>query len=437
MRLHNVIDSFIEQYQNAEASFDALSQADCMLDVLDLMGGNNQLSAFETERALEFFNPRTKIILWAMLKALQLKRGDKALEYLQTFPDTLIAQPGWLPGYLFYRALAFYEQQQWKDAAYCFQNYLQKFPEDEMAYFYRGNCLAMQGDTLHALEEYSKSLEKKKTFFEAMANIGLLFGQLGDLDAVRKIMTNSFAERYMKKGRLVLYPWDGSLEIQETDMDEVRQIPIFINSRDRVECLKKLVSWLWGSGYHNIYILDNASTYSPLLSYYAALQEQGVNVILLSGNMGHRALWDSGVLESLQISTPYVYTDSDILMTEVCPEDFLQRGLKILRENPLLKKVGMGLIFEDITFYNKRFIQGIESQLYHIPIGENQYFAGVDTTFAVYRNYRHYSIYEAARLTGNYMAKHLPWYYDYDHLPQDEAYYLQHANQSSTLKLKL
>ena len=64
---------------------------------------------------------------------------------------------------------------------------------------------------------------------------------------------------------------------------------------------------------------------------------------------------------------------------------------------------------------------------------DNVYFGGVDTTFALYRNYRHYNVHISARTTGKYMARHLPWYYDYQNLPEDERYYAEHANNSSTL----
>jgi hypothetical protein len=32
----------------------------------------------------------------------------------------------------------------------------------------------------------------------------------------------------------------------------------------------------------------------------------------------------------------------------------------------------------------------------------------------------------AYRAAGNYFARHSPWYYDTNNLPDDEVYYLQH-----------
>ena len=44
--------------------------------------------------------------------------------------------------------------------------------------------------------------------------------------------------------------------------------PIFINCRDRITCLSVLVDWLEKAGHENIYLLDNDSSYPPLLEYY-------------------------------------------------------------------------------------------------------------------------------------------------------------------------
>ena len=41
------------------------------------------------------------------------------------------------------------------------------------------------------------------------------------------------------------------------------------------------------------------------------------------------------------------------------------------------------------------------------------------------------------RTLGDLMARHLPWYFDYDNLPEDEQYYLDHADKSSSIGTKL
>ncbi len=153
--------------------------------------------------------------------------------------------------------------------------------------------------------------------------------------------------------------------------------------------------------------------------------------------MGYKALWLSGILERLKISTPYVYTDPDVLPIETCPKNFLQRLMKILDENREMRKVGLGLVWEDITFFDKDYYKKIESNFYHgSRVGENLHFIQVDTTFALYSNVRHYNLRFSLCTTGDLRAYHLPWYFDYDNLPEDEKYYLEHADKNSVTSVK-
>ncbi len=214
--------------------------------------------------------------------------------------------------------------------------------------------------------------------------------------------------------------------------DGWRDVPIFINSRDRLNCLQQLVSWLRQAGYRRIYILDNASTYAPLLSYYESLKgERGIEVIRLP-NLGHVALWSSGILDQLDIKTVYVYTDSDVLPQEGCPKDIVRRLYRLLRRYPFVDKAGPGIEYRDITFWDKEKIQRRHPEFYRVPLEQDVYFAPLDTTFALYRPVRSYRLFSAIRTTGAMMVRHLPWYLDAENLPEDERYYMAHANESST-----
>lgn len=50
-----------------------------------------------------------------------------------------------------------------------------------------------------------------------------------------------------------------------------KDIPIIINNYNRLEMLTKLIHGLENKGYHNLYIIDNQSTYPPLLEYYTKI----------------------------------------------------------------------------------------------------------------------------------------------------------------------
>ena len=49
------------------------------------------------------------------------------------------------------------------------------------------------------------------------------------------------------------------------------EIPIVINSRDQLASLRQLVDWVLQAGYRNVNILDNASTFPPLVALYSAV----------------------------------------------------------------------------------------------------------------------------------------------------------------------
>ena len=433
------IDVLLMQYDKAEKHYDIKRMTDLFIAALRIV--KNPASSEEyRDKILAVFNNKSKILFVAMLKALQEHQGRAAREFLDFFPEKLLAAPGWLQPFQFYRGMGYYEEKAWAEAAQCFSLYLEQYPMDETAWFYFGNCCYRQEAWMDALDKYDQAIARKKSFAEAVRNAALVLRQLGDKSAADAVLSKEFLQGYTTEDGeddILLHPWQSSFLLDEENLAEVFQIPIFINSRDRLQCLKKLLQWLMETGYHNIYILDNDSTYAPLLDYYQEAEAAGIKILYLRKNMGHTALWDSGILEKLNIQIPYVYTDSDVVPGADCPKTVLQDLARFLKKNPLIKKAGLGLFYEDITFYDQDFVKKVEHGYYEVPIAPDIYFAAVDTTFALYRNYRHYHFNIAVRFGGKYRAYHLPWYYDYKNLPVDEAYYMEHASVSSSLKERL
>lgn len=315
---------------------------------------------------------------------------------------------------------------------------MEREPGDEAAHFYLGNVYFHLGDYHGALTAYLNALEIRGKFFEVLWNVAITATELGDLDLRGKIIESGIlGVDSWKLNHIIEDPFVSALAIDD-DLD-VLDIPIFVNSYNRLTVLKSLVDWLLEAGYRNIYILDNESTYTPLLDYYGVLERTGspVHVIRLGKNLGYKALWQCGILESLGVETPYVYTDSDVVPCEECPKDFLSRLLDILKRYPLLKKVGLGLKTDDITYFEADKTRVMEKRFYLHEMESDVYFGAVDTTMALYRNYRHYNIYVSARTTGALMVRHMPWYYDYNNLPEDERYYMEHANKSASLVQRL
>ena len=409
-------EEFIDKHRIVEA-------AECVLTTLDFNKNDNEDKKLMMDKL--------EILFFAAVLCLQNKDTKKALQFIEWMSDELTIV-------LYYKGLAYYYDADYDKAQEYFQKYISRAEWEivinEEIYFYLGYCYYQKNDIQKAIELYQLALERRKSFAEALINIALIFKENGDIDTYHILMKNIKINHAETIDSLLKEPRLSPLTITaESREEEIKSIPIFINSRDRYECLKNLVEWLLVNGYTNILILDNASTYGPLLKYYEGLMEKrGVQVIYLRENIGHTALWLSGILEKLNITTPYVYTDSDILPVDECPGDCIKHFLRILEDNPLIKKAGFGIKIDDITYFDKENKIKHELKFWNYPMDIEQYFANIDTTFAVYRNTRFYTYRESIRTGYPYIIKHIPFYYDYSNLPDDEKYYLAHANSSAS-----
>lgn len=210
-----------------------------------------------------------------------------------------------------------------------------------------------------------------------------------------------------------------------------KDIPVIINNYNRVTTLKKLIEALEKRGYCNIYIIDNNSTYTPLLEYYD--KECRYEVFRLDRNIGTLALWQSGIFKKFR-NNFFVYTDSDVVPVEECPDDFMLFFLKTLKKHKLAAKVGFSLKIDDIPDHNllKASILENEGGFFKYPVAEdNIYRAPIGATFALYRprtRYRHANNHIEIYRTGYpYMARHLPWYQNSLSPDEEEKYYIEHS----------
>ena len=212
-----------------------------------------------------------------------------------------------------------------------------------------------------------------------------------------------------------------------SDMEESGQIgdiPIFIVSFNRLSYLKELISRLEQLGKHNIFIIDNASTYPPLLEYYQTLHYP---VIYTNSNYGHRVFWECPLLEEYRHNF-YILTDPDVIPIESCPLDFIEKFFEILKRYPYINKVGFSLKIDDLP--EGRANQINEERMWMIPEKHGDGFcASIDTTFALYvpdsiARSRLFS--DAIRTNAPYQARHLPWYKQTEDLTDEDMYYSEH-----------
>lgn len=195
-------------------------------------------------------------------------------------------------------------------------------------------------------------------------------------------------------------------------------IPIFITTRDRLTDLRLLVEWLERAGHERITLIDNASTWEPLQEYLLACPHE---VHFLHENHGSQALWQAGLAPEER----FVLTDPDILPTEDCPVDAVDRLAELL-DCHQAQKAGLGLMLDDVPSDTpsldwERSLVSPEREL------EPGVFRSlVDTTFALYERGAAFGL-EALRTGAPYRARHLAWYRRLEDLDEEHRYYLAHA----------
>lgn len=212
------------------------------------------------------------------------------------------------------------------------------------------------------------------------------------------------------------------------DFHDYKDIPIVINNRNRLTFLIMQIEALQKRGYFNIYILDNASTYPPLLEFYKTAD---CKVIHLGKNLGYDAFEQIPLYSELR-KNYFVYTDSDVVPLNDCPEDFLNYFLKTLKKFSKIQKVGFSLKIDDLpdSFKEKQSVIAWESKFFQDKIDENLFLAPIDTTFALHRPYARISTkgrFEMIRVGHPYTACHMPWYNDSENLSKEEKFYIDNV----------
>lgn len=208
---------------------------------------------------------------------------------------------------------------------------------------------------------------------------------------------------------------------------EFNSIPIIINNFNRLQCLRILLSKLESYNLNNIIILDNHSTYPPLLEFYATCPYP---VHRLDENLGFLALWKSNLYDRLYSNSYYILTDPDVVPDAECPADFIQHFYNLLQKYPALDKVGFNLRIDNLPdhYDRKQQVIEVEQPFWKHPVGGDYYKAPIDTTFCLYRPGVKGGFWlNSGRTFPPYSALHLPWY-DQSDTPDEET--LFYRNQA-------
>lgn len=202
-------------------------------------------------------------------------------------------------------------------------------------------------------------------------------------------------------------------------------INVYINSFNRLTWLRDLVHEVCRlEGLGRIVIVDNASTYEPLLAWLEEMQveDNDVKVVHRGSNGGPRGAFR----EAYQDPAPfYVVTDPDMDLSE-CPDNLLYVLREGLLANPDMTKTGPSIRIDDIPDANpfKQRILEIEAPFWKTRRNDWWYEAETDTTFALYRRGEPFRYGPSLRAPAPYRVRHMTNYYTQGTLTAEDWYYV-------------
>jgi hypothetical protein len=226
-------------------------------------------------------------------------------------------------------------------------------------------------------------------------------------------------------------------------------VPVFIISFNRLTCLQRLIAWLETAELAEPIVVDNGSTYEPLLEWFESMRGT-ITIRRCHDNYGPYRVWDERLFEPF--TSPgqpfYAVTDPDVVPTGDCPRDAIPRLIEVWRATQC-PKVGLSLRLAGIPnslpshAWVRQWEASMQSpeivQMAADPNGRSTayYPSMLDTTFQV--NHRDLvppsKGSDGHRLAFPYEADHLGWQIDPMNLSDEDRFYWQTASaRASTIE---
>ena len=208
------------------------------------------------------------------------------------------------------------------------------------------------------------------------------------------------------------------------------QIPVYINARNLLTPLRRMVDYLQQIAQARPIIVDNNSTWGPLQSWY---DEECPCEVIHTGVNGGKFGWAKHLLDHKPIGVEkYVVTDSDLILDGI-PLDVLDVLAAGLDANPNASKVGLSLDLDGIPadYRLASQVRQWESQFWQSRCN-GFWRAGIDTTFAMRRAADPIAFETVGHLRSDrpYTAEHWPWHWTPDLIGSSEE--IQHYLDTST-----
>jgi hypothetical protein len=221
--------------------------------------------------------------------------------------------------------------------------------------------------------------------------------------------------------------------------------PVFIMAYNQYTYVKSMVDQLMKYPNLQLYIIDNKSTYPPLVEYLKTIDgKHGVKVLYQDKNYGHK-VYERPDIIALG-GDKYIVTDPDLLLNDKLPHNFVDI-LSELSDQYKTNKIGFALDIKNNIDMSK-FLDSSKT----ITIDSNEakywkdriehptyelYKAPIDTTFSLINKkyYKPGKLDDSIRIAGNFTSVHRPWLNNMEQelLPGELDYYLNKDNISTTL----
>ncbi len=231
---------------------------------------------------------------------------------------------------------------------------------------------------------------------------------------------------------------------------------IFIMNWNWLEWTKKQAEFFTNCG-HTVIIVDNCSTYPPLLEWYKTCPYKVISTNGVELSTYNRFIWEMNLPDIHTSDNYYAVTDSD-LGFEGIPKDFCEALVSDIERSEGILKSGLSIRIEDLPVneYANRYREAEKNNWSHQD-AHGFYGIPVDTTFAVYSKDRCKNLdsmwrpsgdpvpesfldnsyfYRSHRSPEPYTVQHLPWYMDIDNLTQEQQYHLKVTRHGSILFFK-
>jgi len=201
--------------------------------------------------------------------------------------------------------------------------------------------------------------------------------------------------------------------------------PIYLTNMNRLTTTKKMVEDLFKlNGNARINIIDNASTYPPLLKWYDEI-ENDVNIIKQEVNLGPWTFFYSGHF----LNCPddfYVYSDADLELNPNMPYNWQEILMDYHKR--WNRKASLVLRLDDVPEGDmKKHILYHQSVCWNPTDEENVWHGVTDMTFSFDAKSKGHR-YDSVRIGGNFACRHIPWYVNSLNISEEEKYYLDNLD---------